>query len=240
MARLDLRSKRVVFLTLTFHYTHSAAQTKAAFKRFLAYVRYHYPQSSGVWRVEFQERSTPHYHLILVDLPFWKHKELRETWMNCTREDKSGARIEWIHSEKMCMFYVSKYCAKIYEQEEITLFINAPYQQDCTEKWTGRMWGVINEKALPFADRQIGIIVDEEVAHYFWWCASRGFNKKFKGKMHTSRAYTVDANEIFQTAIALGGFVISDSGVDLLAHKALSASHRTKASYFFAGINTHH
>jgi len=240
MARLDLKDKRIVFLTLTFHYTHSASKTKAAFKRFLARVRYYYPQVAGVWRVEFQKRSTPHYHLILIDLPFWKHSELRQTWMECTGEDNSGARIEWIHSGRMCMFYVSKYCAKVYESEEITLFINAPYQQKEEEKWTGRMWGVINADALPFAPRFVGVIVDEDTAWYFQWCASRRFNKKFKGNNPTSRIYSDDASEIYRYALAVGGFDVTSSYKDLLRDRNMSPSQRTKASYFFAGINTHH
>lgn len=240
MARLDLKGKRVVFLTLTFHYTHSKAKTKAAFKRFLSYLSYHYPDTSGVWRVEFQGRSTPHYHLILIDLPFWKHSELRATWMQCTREDKSGARIEWIHSERMCMFYVSKYCAKVYADEEITLFINAPYQQKEEEKWTGRMWGVINKRSIPFAPRVVAVCVDEEVLAYFQWCCGCQFQRKSKHRLHTSRAYSDEAGSIFTHILTLGGFICSDIWHEMLERKQLSPSQRTKASYFFAGFNTHH
>lgn len=236
MARLDLEGKRVVFLTLTFHYTHSASKTKAAFKRFLAHLAYHYPNTSGVWRVEFQQRSTPHYHLILVDLPFWKHSDLRATWIRCTREDKSGARIEWIHSHKMCMFYVSKYVAKTYENEEITLFINAPYQQKEEEKWNGRMWGVINKASIPFAPRVVGVCVDEELLAYFQWCCGCQFQPKSKHRLHTSRAYTPDATSIFAHILTLGGFICSDIWEQMLRDKELSPSQRTKASYFFAGV----
>ena len=240
MARLDLKGKRVVFLTLTFHYTHSASKTKAAFKRFLAYLAYHYPQTSGVWRVEFQKRSTPHYHLILIDLPFWKHSELRATWMKCTGEDKSGARIEWIHSERMCMFYVSKYCAKTYEAESITLLINAPYQQKGEEKWTGRMWGVINKASIPFAKREIAVCVEEDLFAYFSWCASCLMNEKLPYRIHTSRVYTQHAQEIYEFILRHGAFTVSDCWHEMLERKALSPKERTRASYFFAGLNTYH
>ena len=210
MARLDLKGKRVVFLTLTFHYTHSASKTKASFKRFLAYLAYHYPQTSGVWRVEFQKRSTPHYHLILIDLPFWKHSELRATWMKCTREDKSGARIEWIHSERMCMFYVSKYCAKTYDEESITLFINAPYQQKGEEKWTGRIWGVINKVAIPFAVRSVAVCMDGDLFAYFSWCCACRFSKDGKYRIGGSRSYTQDAQAIYEYCLTRGSFDVSD------------------------------
>jgi len=239
MARLDLKDKRVVFLTLTFHYTHSAQETKAAFKRFLAHVAYHYPNASGIWRVEFQKRSTPHYHLILIDLPFWKHKDLRATWMKCTREDNSGARIEWIHSERMCMFYVSKYCAKTYDEESITLFINAPYQQKGEEKWTGRVWGVINRCSIPFAPREVAVCVDEELFAYFGWCCSCQFQPKSKHRLCTSRSYTSEGEAIFKFILQHGGFICSDIWREMLERKQLSPSQRTKASYFFAGVHTH-
>lgn len=240
MARLKFEGKRVVFLTLTFHYTHSASNTKAAFKRFLSYLRYHYPNTSGVWRVEFQERSTPHYHLILIDLPWWDHSDLRKTWMKCTREDKSGARIEWIHSEKMCMFYVSKYCAKLYDEESITLFINAPYQQKEEQKWTGRMWGVINKASIPFAHRITGVCVDEELFAYFSWSCSCLFNPHSTHRLHTSRTYGQDAQAIYDFIIERGGFTVTDCWQELLERKALSPKERTRASHFFAGFNTHH
>jgi hypothetical protein len=239
-SRLDLEAHRKTFVTLTFHYTHSVSKTKAAFKRFMARIHYDYPQASAMWRLEFQRRGTPHYHLIFFDLPYIEHKELRKTWMECTGEDASGVRVNLLTSARHAMYYVSKYVAKLPEHGCTTLFINAPYQQKSEEKWTGRMWGVFNKACLPMAERFVGVIVDEDVASYFWWGAGCGFKPKFKGRMQTTRTYREDANEIFRTAIALGGFIVDDAGHDLLRHKAMHPSSRTKHAAFFAGINTHH
>lgn len=239
-SRLDLTDRRIVFMTLTFHYTHSVGYTKACFKRFLSYVRYHYPQASAMWRLEFQKRGAPHYHLIFFDLPFWEFKALRKTWMDCTHEDNSGVRVNLLTSARQAMFYVSKYVAKIPELNCSTLFINAPYQQNVEEKWRGRMWGILNKECLPMAERITGVIVDEEIANYFWWFAGASLRSKDGTLRSTSRLYTDEAQRIFDFALSLGGFIADDVYHGMLKDKALHPTVRTKASYFFAGFNTHH
>jgi len=138
------------------------------------------------------------------------------------------------------MFYVSKYCAKVYEEEEITLFINAPYQQKEEEKWTGRMWGVINKNSIPFAPRVVGVCVDEELFGYFGWCCSCQFQPKFNRRVYSSRSYSGDASAIFEFIITHGGFICSDIWQEMIDHKELSPTQRRKARDFFTGFNTHH
>lgn len=239
-SRLDLTDRRKTFITLTFHYTHNVSFTKACFKRFLAYLRYHYPSASGMWRLELQKRGTPHYHLIMFDLPYWTQKEMRATWMQCTREDKSGVRVNLLRDAKHAMYYVSKYVAKMPDHSGNTLFINAPYQQKTTETWHGRVWGVINKACLPMAERHTGIIVDEEVAGYFWSMASLNVTRPNEYRHNTTRIYSQDAKEMYAWCLSVGGFEITDCWHEYLRQKQLSPSQRTKASYFFVGLNTHH
>lgn len=239
-ARLDTAQHRKTFVTLTFAFPVPPTWAKNSLKRFLARLHYHYPQVSGVWKYEPQKRGAPHFHLMLLDLPYVEQALLQDVWTECTGEKRSIAHITLIRSHKGVMSYVSKYIAKLPEQEIDASLDNAPYQQKTPSSWSGRWWGVINKEALPFAPRSIGVIADEDVASYFWWACSVYFSKKKVSRVSTSRVYSQDAQAIFTTAIKLGGFRADDLWHDLLAAKQLSPKERTRASYFFAGLNTYH
>lgn len=240
MNRLDLTGRRATFLTLTFHYTHSPENTKAAFKRFLAYIDYHYPNTSGLWRLEFQKRGAPHYHLILIDLPYWQQQDIRRVWMRCTREDASGVRVNLLRGAKQAMYYVSKYVAKLPEGIGSTLFIDAPYQQKEEIAWHGRFWGVINVDALPMAQRSVGVINDPEMARYFWFTVGTLLTKPKGKKRSSTRLYGQNVGEMYSWIMGWGGDDVTDAWHERLAHEEISAKHRTKAAAFFVGINTHH
>lgn len=240
MSRMELENVRATFLTLTFHYTHSPAETKAAFKRFLAYIHYHYPQSSGFWRLELQQRGTPHYHLILFNLPYWKHKAIRKVWMRCTQEDNSGVRVNLLRGAKQAMYYVSKYVAKLPDDEGSTLFIDAPYQQNDPKAWQGRFWGVINSDALPIAPRLVGVINDPEMAKYFWYTVGTLITRKGGRAKSGTRLYRQDAARVYDWVMGWGGDDLTGCWHERLTHEAISKEARTKASRFFVGVNTHH
>lgn len=240
MNRLDLEGRRATFLTLTFHYTHSPEKTKAAFKRFLAYLDYHYPNTSGLWRLEFQKRGAPHYHLILFDLPYWQQQDIRRVWMRCTQEDKSGVRVNLLRGAKQAMYYVSKYVAKMPDVDCSTLFIDAPYQQKEGRVWSGRFWGVINVEALPMAERVIGVVNDPEMARYFWATVGTLLTKPKGKKRSSTRLYRQDVGEMYAWIMGWGGDDVTGCWHERLAHEEISLAHRTKAAAFFAGINTHH
>lgn len=240
MSRMELEGVRATFITLTFHYTHEPEETKAAFKRFLAYIAYHYPQSSGFWRLELQQRGTPHYHLIMFGLPYWKHKDMRRVWMRCTREDKSGVRVNLLRGTKQAMYYVSKYVAKMPDEDASTLFIDAPYQQNEANTWKGRFWGVINVEALPLAPRLVGVVNDAEMAHYFWYTVGTLITRKGGRKKSSTRLYAQDAQRVYEWVIGWGSDDVTGCWHERLMHETISSAERTKASLFFAGINTHH
>jgi hypothetical protein len=239
-ARLDTAQHRKVFVTLTFAFPVPPSWAKRSLKRFLARVRYHYPQVSGVWRVEMQKRGAPHFHLMLLDLPYVEQALLQSVWTECTGEARSIAHITLIRSHRGVMSYVSKYIAKVETKEIDASLDNAPYQQNLEPHWEGRHWGVINEDCLPFAPRSVGVIVDEEVAGYFWWCASVYFSRKKVTRASTSRVYSSESQRIYEHALSLGGVVVDDLWHEMLAFKQLAPKQRTRASYFFAGLNTHH
>lgn len=115
-----------VFVTLTYHYGYKASPgvTKQHLNCFLQFLRDNYPSLSYVWRLELQRRGAPHYHFILFppksESVFYTpsfEQRLRKAWHKIADPGSEshllyGFRLVPITSFKMCMCYLSKYCAK--------------------------------------------------------------------------------------------------------------------------------
>jgi hypothetical protein len=92
-----------------------------------------------VWRLEWQERGAPHYHLLLFNCPFWHHEEVAKAWHRVTgspdaKHLQAGTRIERIRTWNGVIFYASKYLGKLGD-------VPAGVEP-------GRLWGVVNRQAL--------------------------------------------------------------------------------------------
>jgi len=210
MARLKIEKVRATFLTLTFSGTPSAAEAKAALKRFTMRMRRKYGRASGVWRMEFQVRGTPHFHLLLFGLPFIPQDKLQLVWEACTGEEKSILDIRLVGSRKKMTNYISKYIAKMPDDEHSTSLEDDAYQHASEKDPPGRFWGYINKNALPFGDAHEGTLIDRDVFLYLHWTIrklSRG-----RGAPSLSRAtlFSEDAHEIFAHAMRLGGLYASE------------------------------
>jgi len=162
MARLKTRKIRATFITLTFSEIVSNARAKMVFKRFAMRLRRKFEKASVVWRMELQERGAIHFHLLAFNLPFWKQKDLQDTWAECTEEYLSIADIRLIHGARSIMGYISKYIAKKDERTELTSLENASYQHASPEKVSGKYWGWINKDGLPLAIPRMGVLTDGE------------------------------------------------------------------------------
>ena len=164
-ARLDTSETRPIFLTLTYPDQYPAPlQAKVHLDNFLKRLKRRFPAApvSGIWRMEFQERGAPHFHILLFHLPYWHKREVQIAWSDVIgAEDNTFTRIEAMKSYRQTMYYVSKYCAKI--QGDVSGgFIYRPYLTDCLIihnvtgeiiNTIGRFWGVFNRDNLPFAAR---------------------------------------------------------------------------------------
>lgn len=237
--RLDTASVRKTFVTLTFSFPVTPLWAKASLKRFLARLRYHYPEVSGIWRVEPQKRGAPHFHLILLNLPYVEQAILQNVWTECTQEARSIVHVTLIRSVRGLTYYVSKYIAKVEAQEKLASLDYQPYPQNSVWHWTGRHWGYINKEHLPFAERQIGMICDQEVARYFWWCSSAKARGRRKTSVRSTRWYTEDAQKVFDYAITSGGFELTREECAFITARQVNQQTRIKTSWFFAGIATH-
>lgn len=198
-ARLDLKAaiakRPVVFLTLTYGQKFpepmlAKTHLRTLFKRIARLA----PEASGIWRMEFQERGAPHFHIILYNLPFmskevvntiWGEIIGEEFWDTSKHEPRAPfTRIEAIRNPRRVMSYVSKYVAK--EDKAGGGFIHVPYLT--AELEVGRLWGVFNAKSLPFAELiEINIEISRHIAHPVLWQYRRLMAHKWKFAAQSGR-----------------------------------------------------
>lgn len=171
-ARLDLaqivREKPVIFITLTYAAQFPSTEvSKQHLRAFLERIRRFAPDASGIWRLEYQERGAPHYHLILFNLPFLSKRELTAMWgeiVGLEWWDTSRllprppmTRIESIKQPRKAMAYVSKYVAKHEDSSSDSGFNDVPYLH------AGRWWGIFNKEKLQFAEL-VEIVIDAPIS----------------------------------------------------------------------------
>jgi len=172
-ASLDLQdavsSFPIIFVTLTYGQKFPEAEdAKRHLDNFKKRLVRFAPECSGLWRLEFQKRGAPHFHFILFNLPFLPMDELARWWGEIiglefwdTSQDEPRppfTRIEALKNPRKVFSYVSKYVAKMPDTPTNALetersdcgFNNVPYFT--AEDWTGRFWGILNRKCLPFAE----------------------------------------------------------------------------------------
>jgi len=161
MARLN--AERAIFITLTYPESFPGPkQAKNDLRAFLERLRRRYPESSAIWRLEFQKRGAPHFHLILFGVRWFPFVTCRAWWANIIAEHVGDTlpfvRVEAIRSRRRLTYYVSKYAAKVpAEQSEAALFNNGAYLH------VGRHWGVFNRKFLPQAPAVYMVFTDQTV-----------------------------------------------------------------------------
>ncbi len=141
-ARVRISSyKEIVFLTLTWHYAYKSlgGDYYSKLNLFLQYLRDNIPDIDYVWRLEFQKRGAPHFHLIVLFKKKQGKKGVARFTKICTqawhriadpdsvRHKDYGCLVAIAENYKQAFAYVSKYCAKESEVHE--------------EEYTGRRWG---------------------------------------------------------------------------------------------------
>lgn len=146
----QLEFKDALFVTLT--YPKEFPQDGRIFKEHLRVWRERLQRSFGklrvIWRLEFQKRGAPHFHLLLLDAPRVDKDWLSQSWYDVVGSGDplhllAGTNINLVtgaKERKLVMFYVGKYLGKA-------------DQADAPKGVThvGRYWGCWNVKAKPGA-----------------------------------------------------------------------------------------
>jgi hypothetical protein len=138
--------KNSKLVTLTYRRQHvQQKEDKKNFKAFRECLRRHFPNHSGIWKLEYQERGSPHYHLIIFER-FIPHEWIAETWNRIAESGdpyhrKAGTRIETPRHAHSAAKYVTKYLGKVLPEE------NTP--ADGSVRMGRRHWGVLQRSKLP-------------------------------------------------------------------------------------------
>lgn len=139
--------RRVYFVTLTYHeeWSRDWQGWKRDLDVLIKRIMRRFPDLEGLWRLEFQKRGAPHYHLIITD----NHAEYDELkavitqgWAEIAHENseyqgKYATNIRPVNlvSRRHAMHYCAKYMAKV-DSEHIDTATG-----EITQRETGRCWG---------------------------------------------------------------------------------------------------
>ena len=146
LAKLKVPEKGMTFLTLTYPSIFpSPSVAKAHLDAWLKRIARRFPDAAGFWRLEFQKRGAPHFHLLMVNMPFWDKKEVMESWADVIKIPTVFTRIEHVRSKRGCYSYMSKYIGKMDDGVDLTTGHNSPLP-------IGRVWGVHNAAGLEYHD----------------------------------------------------------------------------------------
>jgi hypothetical protein len=143
LAQCD-RSATSKSLLVTLTYPRSYPTESSTYKRHLdtwfKRLQRKFPHVSAIWKLEFQLRGAPHFHLIVLGVPFLARSWLSVAWYesvgsNDERHRRAGTQVQRVNSYKRALSYASKYVAKVSTGE--------------TPEEPGRFWGVAGRRALP-------------------------------------------------------------------------------------------
>ena len=138
------RPDEPVFITLTYReFLENFGVWKEALHAFHQALKYYFPLLCGFWRLEFQKRGAPHFHLLLwlgaeADVETL-HETVTQLWCRVIGQTseanlKYGATVERVCDFRKSAFYISVYQAKD--------------AQDRRDICTGREWGIWGKARL--------------------------------------------------------------------------------------------
>jgi hypothetical protein len=139
----QLSFEKVTFITLTYPLDFPTDKKiyKAHLKEWRRRIEHAYGKKQCIWRLEFQKRGAPHYHLLYLDFGFVHVQVLCNLWHSITHSTSEAHRRNGVDI-KLCTngkqgaliaSYLAKYVAKPDERKQI----------DVKEK-PGRWWGKWN------------------------------------------------------------------------------------------------
>jgi hypothetical protein len=137
--------ERVTFVTLTYpsEFPQDISVSKRHLREFRRRWEVRWGKVRAIWRLEFQERGAPHYHVMYLDSPFTPIKELCAMWHSVIHAKtesglSNGVDLKLIvksREKRLIVTYVSKYIAKVDERVDKNEFTKI-----------GRYWGRWNIK----------------------------------------------------------------------------------------------
>lgn len=139
----SIEYKTCTFATLTYpaEFPLDGKLVKEHLRRFRARFERTYGRARVIWRLEFQKRGAPHFHLLVLDVPWLDRIWLSINWYECVGSNdykhlKAGTNVKLVTNsgeKRLVMAYVGKYTGKEDQSE-------APEEYSDV----GRYWGKWN------------------------------------------------------------------------------------------------
>jgi hypothetical protein len=136
------------FVTLTYQeYKEEFTTWKNDLRALYSSLHYHYPKMGFLWKLEYQKRGAPHFHLLLFDPSTPPLKELsslvKKHWYKIVGQKSKefrhhGVKVEVITNIKKSGFYLAMYQAK-----DLNERLDIP---------SGRSWGIKGKDNMPFSE----------------------------------------------------------------------------------------
>lgn len=147
---IDYVESRGLFVTLTYEdpYPADPAVWHRNIRAFIAALERRDGPYPIIWRLEYQERGAPHFHLILFGPEFIPYDWITETWRrialpDATYQGKYATRVEKPRNYRQSCYYLAKYAAK--------------KDKSPAKVAAGRTWGVRRGDLLPITILQATI-----------------------------------------------------------------------------------
>jgi len=150
------RDQLPLFMTLTYpsEYPLAARVWKRHLDTWLKRVRRRFPGASAVWRLEFQRRGAPHYHLLVwgIKLSNWLKLWVSKSWYEVVgsgdiKHLRAGTQVQKVRSYRGVQSYVAKALGWVAgEMSKVSQVIT---------DGVGRWWGVFNRTKLPWGVRVV-------------------------------------------------------------------------------------
>ena len=132
----------LVTLTYPEAWPADSADWKAHLKAWSKRFSRRFPGTCLAWKLEFQERGAPHFHVLIVGVQFVPHEWVAASWYEVVgsgdpRHLAAGTEIHRVWQKRQALAYISKYLGKV--------------DQTCTGTYPGRYWGIIGRGQEPRA-----------------------------------------------------------------------------------------
>lgn len=137
LKREDLSQSLLVTLTYPRSFPAESSTFKRHFHTFSKRLLRTFPMSYAVWKLEYQLRGAPHYHLMVMGVPFIAKGWLSRAWYqivgsNDERHLRAGTQVQRVRGARKAYSYASKYVAKV--------STSAP------DDHSGRFWGLFGRR----------------------------------------------------------------------------------------------
>lgn len=139
-----------LFLTLTYPATWDAdpKRWKRDLEVFGKRLRRYFPTLAYIWRLEFQERGAPHFHLLCFGVRHIPYLLVARWWYEVVGSNdaahlKAGTEVRRVRSWRGVMSYAAKYMSKV-----AAASVELP-------EHVGRWWGVVGLLPIEYASRSM-------------------------------------------------------------------------------------